>query len=109
MTTLILQMKELRNYGDDISREITSRGVEGSLSQQRYFEDLMKLVRDGILITQVMTDSPLSLSPFQLGDLYQNDPNDLCLEFWSASRDSEPRAVSMRYMYTTCTCTCCGQ
>ena len=39
-------MKELRNYGDDIAREITSRGVEGSLSQQRYFEDLMKLVRD---------------------------------------------------------------
>ena len=39
-------MRELRNYGDEVAREITSRGgVEGSLSQERFFEDLMKLVR----------------------------------------------------------------
>lgn len=37
-------MKDLRNYGDEVAREITGRGVEGSLSEQRYFEDLMKLV-----------------------------------------------------------------
>lgn len=44
-------MKELRNYGDEVAREITSRGgVEGSLSQQRFFEDLMKLVRVNIFI-----------------------------------------------------------
>ena len=39
-------MRELRNYGDEVAREITSRGgVEGSLSQEHFFEDLMKLVR----------------------------------------------------------------
>ena len=37
-------MKELRNYSDEVAREIASRGVEGLLSQQRYFEHLMKLV-----------------------------------------------------------------
>ena len=43
-------MRELRNYGDEVAREITSRGgVEGSLSQERFFEDLMKLVRITVL------------------------------------------------------------
>ena len=37
-------MKELRNYGDEVAREIATKGVKGSLSQQQYFEDLMKLV-----------------------------------------------------------------
>ena len=45
----------------------------------------------------------LFLSPLQLGDLYQNDPNDLCLEFWSATGDTESRPVSMGYVKMHCT------
>ena len=55
-------MKELRNYGDEVAREITSRGgVEGSLSQERFFDDLMKLVGNVFLRVKVGMFPPSSL------------------------------------------------
>ena len=131
----VFQMKELRNHGDEVAREIASRGSNGSLSQQRYFEDFMRLVRTTTEMFASLTlsffhsflpslppPSP-SLSPFhsfaspplppQIGDLYRSDPYDLSLEFWS-SGEAGPRGIPPRYTYTycctckcTCTCTAC--
>ena len=44
----IFQVKELRNQGDEVAREVMVRvveGGEGAGSQRRDFEELMRLVR----------------------------------------------------------------
>ena len=106
-------MRELRNYGDEVAREITSRGgVEGSLSQERFFEDLMKLVRITVLqlcavlayccgFSTLSTIFAWLLRKYhfpltQLGDVYRDDPHDLSLEFWWTGADT-PRSVHVPY------------
>ena len=39
------QVKELRNQGDEVAREVMMRAVEGAGSQRKDFEELMRLVR----------------------------------------------------------------
>ena len=72
-------MRELRNYGDEVAREITSRGgVEGSLSQEHFFEDLMKLVRITVIyknfapLWHIVVDSAHYYSLPHLDDFYEH-------------------------------------